>query len=216
MLEEGAAVEDARPRHDLVRLPGGAGDAARRGGHRRGGEGGEGDAPPLRRAHVAARLDGEAARRRPPGPQERRRASTPTTAGRSAWTSRSTRCCRAGAAPPRRSTPREIQERLVFAFLNESVALPAGGDPALAARRRRGGDLRPRASRPSSAGRSATSTTSAPASSLETLERLQRAPRRALPPRADARRHGPGGPQLSCQQDTDPLTRTAGRREARA
>ena len=32
---------------------------------------------------------------------------------------RSTRCCPTGAARRRASTPREIQERLVFAFLNE-------------------------------------------------------------------------------------------------
>ncbi len=55
LVEEGARGRGGRPGDDRLRLPGGAGGAARRGGHRRGGQGREGPAPALRGSHDAAR-----------------------------------------------------------------------------------------------------------------------------------------------------------------
>ena len=110
---------------------------------------------------------------------------------------------------------REAQERLVLRVPERVRALPAGGDPALAARRRRGGDLR--AGLPTLPGRAVPlpRPPRRPLRPREDGERCRRATAGASsPPRCSSTRPGRAAPSM--QQDTDPLTRTAGRREARA
>ncbi len=67
-------------------------------------------------------VDGEGGRGRPAGPQEQAGLLHVRRAARSRrGRHRSTRSCPAGGARGDRVEPREIQDRLVFAFLNEAV-----------------------------------------------------------------------------------------------
>ena len=214
MLEEGAAVEGLDRALDGLRLPGGPGDPPRRGGHRRGGEGGQGHAPRLRRPHVAAAVDGEGAGGRPLGPQGeegllhlRRKEEAGGRVGLRAPARRRGAQARGGPRDP--GAPR---------------ATPSSTSPCSACRR-------------GSCARRATGTWGpifglgfppflggpfryldhlGARFALETMEKLQARHGGALPARPDARRPGPGGPNVPCRQDTDPLTRPPGSREAPA
>ena len=103
LVEEGAAIEDVDGAMKRFGFPVGPAGAARRGRHRRRGQGGGRPAQGVRRPHEAAGGHGERDRERPAGAARAAAGSTSTTAGRSAWTSPCTRCCRA-ACPGRRSS----------------------------------------------------------------------------------------------------------------
>ena len=194
-MEEGAAIEDVDRAMIAFGFPGGPDRPARRGGHRRGGQGREGHARRLRRAHVAARLDGQGAGRRPAGPQEQARllhlrrqeerggpvGLRALARGRDAAARRRARRSRSGWSSPSSTRPCSACKRASCA--RRATATWARSSAS--------------ASRRSSAGRSATSTTSAPASPVHAGE-AERAPRRALSPGGSAREHGQGGEELSC------------------
>ena len=122
LVEEGAAIEDVDRAMIEFGFPVGPITLLDEVGHRRGGQGGQDPAPRLRRAHDAAGVDGAGARGRPAGPQEQARLLPLRRDGKKKGVD-ATRL----RAPARRRQragrfePREIQERLVFAFLNEAV-----------------------------------------------------------------------------------------------